>query len=73
MRGYNSPMQIVLNGHARHCEPGSTVAALLNETGYANRRVAVEINREIVPKSEHAVRKLAPGDTVEIVHAMGGG
>ncbi len=46
---------------------------LLAEAGYAQRRVAVEVNREIVPKSEHARREIRDGDHIEIVQALGGG
>jgi len=66
-------MEITLNGEARRFEAPLTVAALLATTGWAERRVAVEVNREIVPRSEHATRALAAGDRVEIVHALGGG
>jgi sulfur carrier protein len=64
---------IVLNGQSRACAPGRTLLDLLAEVGYAQRRVAVEVNREIVPKSEHAQREIRDGDRVEIVHALGGG
>jgi sulfur carrier protein len=52
---------------------GCTVAALLERQGLAGRRVAVEVNREIVPRSAHAARTLVAGDRVEVVHALGGG
>ncbi|HXD84220.1 MAG TPA: sulfur carrier protein ThiS [Rudaea sp.] len=64
---------IVLNGQTRTCAPGHTLGDLLAEAGYAQRRVAVEVNREIVPKSEHARREIREGDCIEIVHALGGG
>ena len=64
---------IVLNGEARRFEAPLTVAALLERTGFGQRRVAVEVNREIVPRSRHAGHVLAEGDRVEIVHALGGG
>ena len=50
-----------------------TVADLLLPAGYGERRVAVEINREVVPRSLHAARRVAEGDVVEIIHAIGGG
>ena len=50
-----------------------TLGGLLASAGYVDRKIAVEINREIVPKSQHAHRIAARGDRVEIVHAMGGG
>ena len=64
---------IVLNGQPRACTPGSTLHDLLAEAGYAQRRVAVEINSEIVPKSQHAERAINDGDRIEIVQALGGG
>ncbi len=50
-----------------------TAATLLEASGYAGRRVAVEVNREIVPRSLHAQYALHEGDRVEIVQAIGGG
>jgi sulfur carrier protein len=70
---YNAPMHITLNGQPRDCAPAITVSQLLQEAGYGNRRVAVELNQEIVPRSLHASRSLAEGDQLEIVHAIGGG
>ena len=66
-------MQIELNGERRVVDGATTIAALLVREGLAQRRVAVEVNREIVPRSAHEKRMLADGDRVEIVHALGGG
>lgn len=66
-------MQITLNGQPHNCKPSTTVAALLVETGHGERKVAVEVNREIVPRSQHAQHALMDGDQVEIVQAIGGG
>lgn len=66
-------MDIQLNGEARTCAPDTTIATLLQSEGLAERRVAVEINGEIVPRSRHATTALHDGDRVEIVHALGGG
>lgn len=66
-------MHITLNGSPRDCAPATTVAQLLEEAGYGQRRVAVEVNHEIIPRSLHASHALADGDRVEIVHAIGGG
>lgn len=66
-------MQIQLNGQAHQLAEGATIADLLAGAGLAERRVAVEVNREIVPRSQHGSRTLAAGDQVEIVHAIGGG
>lgn len=66
-------MKIVLNGEAREFGAPLSIESLLQEEGYGQRRVAVEVNREIVPRSVHGARTLADGDRVEIVHALGGG
>jgi sulfur carrier protein len=66
-------LKISLNGIERQIDPTTSVAALLAENGYAERKIAVEVNREIVPKSAHAQRLLHDGDRVEIVQALGGG
>ncbi len=63
----------MLNGAAREIGATRTVLELLDIEGFAGRRVAVEVNRAIVPRSEHASRRLVDGDRVEIVHAIGGG
>ena len=65
-------MDITLNGEARTLDTASTIAALLENEGLAQRRVAVEVNGEIVPRGRHGDHRLANGDRVEIVHALGG-
>ncbi|HEX6833726.1 MAG TPA: sulfur carrier protein ThiS [Rudaea sp.] len=64
---------VVLNGQPRDVAPGATIVDLLADAGHAQRKVAVEINRQIVPKSQHASVELREGDRVEIVNAIGGG
>ncbi|MGA8278146.1 MAG: sulfur carrier protein ThiS [Rhodanobacteraceae bacterium] len=66
-------MRILLNGEGHECETGTSVADLLVLAGLADRKVAVEINRVIVPRSQHTTRKLAADDRIEIVQALGGG
>ena len=66
-------MHIQLNGEPRRLEPGTTIAALLDAEGLAQRRVAVEVNGEIIPRRLHVGHALHDGDKVEIVHALGGG
>ena len=66
-------MQIFLNGQTLEMPDSISLFRLLEQQGYAQRRVAVEVNRSIVPKSRHAEHMLADGDKVEIVHALGGG
>ncbi|MCH9671184.1 MAG: sulfur carrier protein ThiS [Gammaproteobacteria bacterium] len=66
-------MDITLNGEPRSLADGATVAHLIAELDLANRRTAVEVNREVVPRSTYADVTLNDGDAVEIVHAVGGG
>ena len=66
-------LTLTLNGEARGFEGPLTVAGLLTELGLDLRKVAVERNLEIVPRSTYAEVWLASGDTLEIVHFIGGG
>ena len=70
---YGETMEVFLNGEAREVDEQCTVAQLVAELGLAGRRLAVEINMEIVPRSTHEEHLLQAGDKVEIVHAIGGG
>lgn len=69
----DNSIHIQVNGEARAVASGSTVAAFLAELAPAGRKVAVERNGEIVPKSAHASTLLAAGDRLEVVIAVGGG
>jgi sulfur carrier protein len=66
-------MKIRLNGEEREFDAPLNVLALLQAAGYGERRVAVEVNREIVARSRHGERALCEGDEVEIIQAIGGG
>lgn len=66
-------MRVLLNGAERDVPEGTTVLALLEEAGIDRRRIAVEVNLEVVPKGRHGERRLAPGDRVEVVTMVGGG
>jgi sulfur carrier protein len=66
-------MHIQLNGEAFELPEGETVAGLIGRLDLAGRRVAVELNLDIVPRSQHATTALSEGDQVEVVHAIGGG
>jgi sulfur carrier protein len=70
---YQSSMQVRLNGEARDLGAGVTVADLVAELGIAERRIAVEVNRDVLPRKTYAARVLREGDEVEIVHFIGGG
>lgn len=66
-------MRIQLNGESFELPDGETVAGLLTRLDLTGRRVAVELNLDIVPRSQHAATTLIEGDQVEVVHAIGGG
>ena len=66
-------LNITINGEPRQFAAPLSVAGLVEQLGYAGKRIAVERNGEIVPKGEHATRLLADGDQLEIVVAVGGG
>jgi len=66
-------MQIIVNGETRQVADDTSAAELIEALGLGDRRLALELNGEIVPRSQHQDRMLAAGDRVEIVHAVGGG
>jgi sulfur carrier protein len=66
-------LSIVVNGSARTCGDGATVADLIRDLALEGKRVAVERNGEIVPKSRHGDTPLTSGDRIEVVRAVGGG
>ena len=66
-------MQLVVNGHSKEVPDGLSVRALIEHLGLGAGPVAVELNRSIVPRAEHASRELKAGDILEIVHFVGGG
>jgi sulfur carrier protein len=65
--------RLTVNGEPLDVVPGTTVAALLTTMDAVGKRVAVERNGEIVPRSQHGSAVLQPGDRLEIVIAVGGG
>jgi sulfur carrier protein len=66
-------MVVTVNGSEKDVPEGLSVRALLDHLGLTEGPVAVEINREIVPRAEHATRPVSKGDVLEIVHFVGGG
>ena len=66
-------MDMIVNGKTVQVENAATVSQLLEQLGFAGKRVAVEKNGEIVPKSVHASTAIAASDKIEIVVAVGGG
>lgn len=66
-------MQLTINGESRAVDRAATVAELIDQLGLGHRRLAVELNEMIVPRSQHGETTLSEGDRIEIVHAIGGG
>lgn len=69
----SAPIRITLNGAPREFPASLTFSQLLDALALAERRLAVERNGEIVPRSRFADARLADGDRVEVVMAVGGG
>ncbi len=66
-------MRLTVNGEAREVEGVTTLADLVSALGLDVRKVALERNLEIVPRSLHATTPVAHGDRIEIVQFVGGG
>lgn len=66
-------MQIIVNGEQRDVSEGLTAAQLVDEMEITGKRIAMEVNLDIVPRSSYAEHIFKAGDKVEIVHAVGGG
>jgi len=66
-------MRITLNGEVREVPDEATVRDVLGQLGLPSDRVAVERNRELVPRASHAATRVAEGDALEVVTLVGGG
>lgn len=66
-------MQVQVNGNPMELPDEATVAALIEQLSLTGKRLAVEVNEDIVPRSQHTEFTLSDGDRVEVVHAIGGG
>jgi sulfur carrier protein len=66
-------VKVTVNGEAHDLAAGSTVRALLEALGLGDTLVAVERNREIIPRAQHGSATLNDGDLIEVVHFVGGG
>lgn len=66
-------MQIQLNGEAHPLDSSISLTELVERLGLTGKRLAIELNLDIVPRSQYADTRLSDGDRVEIVHAIGGG
>ncbi len=68
-----SALEISVNGEAREIATGATVADLVSALGLGGRKIAVAVNRDVVPRGNYAARTLQAADRVEILEAVGGG
>ncbi|WP_295388736.1 sulfur carrier protein ThiS [uncultured Thiodictyon sp.] len=66
-------MQIEINGAPAEVADGALMSTLIATLALAGKRIAVELNGELVPRSRFDCQRLAPGDRVEIIQAVGGG
>ncbi len=66
-------MKLTVNGQEQEIPDGLSVRALIEHLGLTDGPVAVERNREVVPRAEHESTELSPDDVLEIVHFVGGG
>ncbi|MCF6217863.1 MAG: sulfur carrier protein ThiS [Gammaproteobacteria bacterium] len=66
-------MQIFVNGESRTVKEGFTAAQLVEELGLTGQRVAMEVNLDIVTRSQYPQHTFSEGDKIEVVHAIGGG
>lgn len=66
-------LSIRVNGEPRTLGPGACVAELIEALGLGGRKLAVAVNRAVVPRSQYRARRLVAGDRVEILEAVGGG
>jgi len=66
-------IQITLNGENTEVAAGLTAAQLVEQMGLVGKRIAMEVNQEIVPRSTFPEHSFSVGDSIEIVHAVGGG
>ncbi|OVE80141.1 thiamine biosynthesis protein ThiS [bacterium J17] len=65
-------VEIILNGDSVSIE-GSTVAAVIEQLNLGDKKVAVELNKNIVARGEYQQTKISAGDSIEVVHFVGGG
>ena len=66
-------MTLTVNGEPKTVPEGLTLAQLVRDLGLERNPIAVELNREVVPRDRHGETRLAPGDRLEIVTLVGGG
>jgi sulfur carrier protein len=71
--GYIAAMELLVNGESKSCAEPTSLSQFIEQLGMKGDRVAVELNREIVPRTQWSEVQLHDGDRLEIVHFVGGG
>jgi thiamine biosynthesis protein ThiS len=71
--GYIAAMELLVNGESKSCADPTSLSQFIEQLGMKGDRVAVELNREIVPRTKWDEVQLHDGDRLEIVHFVGGG
>jgi len=66
-------MNIIINGVEKTYTSSLTLETLLNELDHASKKVAIEVNEEIIPRSQYKNKLVVDGDKIEIINAVGGG
>jgi len=66
-------MNIIINGVEKTYTSSLTLETLLNELDHAGKKVAIEVNEEIIPRSQYKNKLVVDGDKIEIINAVGGG
>ncbi len=66
-------LAVIVNGEQRHLPAPASVSTLLEALSFPRQGIAVAVNRQVVPRSAHGEHRLAEGDTVDVVQAVGGG
>jgi len=66
-------MNILLNGEPNQVDNNTSLSQLIESLDLGGKRLAIEVNNRIIPRSQHTTHLLSEGDKIEIVHAIGGG
>jgi sulfur carrier protein len=70
---FQQQLVVLVNGAEHEIPPETSVGGLLAQLGFGGKRIAVAVNRSVVPRSAFDTQKLAAGDRIEILEAVGGG
>ena len=66
-------MEIMINGERRDLDEGCTLQSMLKDLSLTGKRLAIEVNEDIIPRNQYPLFTLNTDDQVEIIHAIGGG